>query len=315
MIATINWQYVILRWPSNGVYRVKRRTDGPPPVVDMGADAGTDSWSRTAPPTKTFNGDLYDFAFWSITGQDMLSPQREAHTEFGRTASSSHPGAADMGGGSWVLTAKAFYVRDVGTGPGNHAVLIDAFDVQAGDFLADDFVDVTPDPAHTLTPHANDGYIDTTTEIADGNSINISTRDFLLGNRQFGYWQEIPSLLFAGNAATPPTIGAPDPHDIVAHHNDIIYAFAFYNQLSSPRFKIPYYDIYNPWWWIETHGGLVPPRKPDPQPWFAEYRAVLALAETAGMVSAKLKPAVLEIALQQLSVTATAIKKEMKKGK
>lgn len=314
MISMINWQHVILRWPSNGVYRVKRRTDGPPPIFDMGADAGGDSWSRTAPPTIIYNGDVYDFAFWSITGQDMLSPQREAHTEFGRTANSSHPGPASMGGGSWAITAKAFYVRDVGVGEGDHAVLIDAFDVQAGDFIADDFVDVTPDPTSTLTLHGNDGYINTRTEIANGNSIKISTRDLLLSNRQFGYWQEIPSLIFPGNSATPPTIGAPDPHDIVAHHNDIVYAFAFYNQLPPRRFPGDHYVVYNPWWWIETLGGLVPPQ-PDPQPWLHEYRAILSLAETANKVSPKLRSAVLEIALQQLSIVSTAIKKDIKKLK
>jgi len=33
----------------------------------------------------------------------------------------------------------------LGGGPGAHGVFIDAFDVQAGDFIADDFTDVVPD--------------------------------------------------------------------------------------------------------------------------------------------------------------------------
>ncbi len=314
MIASVNWQHFILRWPAGGVYRVKKRTDGPAPVPDTGVDTvNNDFWSRTAPADKIFNTDKYIFAFWSITAQDILSPQREAHLDFGKTASSSHPGSAGMGGGLWVVTAKAYYVRDIGLGGGNHGVFIDAFDIQAGDFIPDDFVDVSPDnAAKTLTTSANNGYIDTTAQIPAGNSIKITARDLLPSSKLFGYWQEVSSLLVSSNPATPATIGAPDVHDIVANSNDIIYAFAFYNQVP-PTIKIQrHYEIYDPWWWIRTHGGLTPPL-PDPQPWLLQYAAALALAETAEKVSPGLRSAVLEIALQQLSITSSLIKKEIKK--
>jgi hypothetical protein len=95
MIAIVNWQYIILRWPSNGVYRVKKRTDGPPPVVDSGTVSGDiDYWNKPADSFVMYNNDRYDFAFWSITGQDMLSPQREAHIN-GINASTNHPGPAN----------------------------------------------------------------------------------------------------------------------------------------------------------------------------------------------------------------------------
>ena len=314
MIASVNWQYVILRWPAGGVYRVKKRTDGPAPVPDTGTDfVNNDFWSRNAPLDRMYNNDRYIFAFWSITAQDMLSPQREAHLEFGRNASSSHPGHAGMGGGLWIVTAKAYYVRDIGLGGGNHGVFIDAFNIQAGDFIADDFVDVLPDDiARTLTASANNGYIDTTAQIVPGSTIQITARDFLPSNKLFGYWQEVSSLLISSNPALPATVGVPDIHDIVAHNNDIVYAFAFYNETVPTLRRVPiHYEIYDPWWWIRTHGGLTPPL-PDPQPWLSLHAAALALSEAAERVSPKLKSKVLEIVLQQLSLTSAAIKKQIK---
>jgi hypothetical protein len=316
MIASVNWQYIILQWPSNGVYRVKKRADGPPPVPDTGIDAvNNDFWSKTAPPDRMFNNDKYVFAFWSITAQDMLSSQREAHLGFGRTASSSHPGSVVMGGGLWIISAKAYYVRDIGIGGGNHGVFIDAFDVQAGDFIADDFVDVSPDDAaRTLTTAANNGYIDTTAQIAAGSTIKITARHILPSGLAFANWQEVPSLLISFNPAMPATIGAPDIHDIVAHSNDIIYAFAFYNELPLTLRPVRHYEMYDPWWWIRTHGGLTPPL-PDPQPWMPQYDAVLVLANAAEKVSPKLRSDVLQIALQQLSIISASVKNEIRKGK
>jgi len=273
-----------------------------------------DSWSRTAPATLPFDGLDYVLAFWSITSQDTLSPQREAHVEFGRTASSSHSGAASMGGGQWVVTAKAYYVWNFGVGGGDNALLIDAFDIQLGDFIPDDFVDATPDDgARTLTMDANNGYIDTSTQIAEGNALTVTARDTLRPNKQFGYWQEVPSLTYNNDPTMPATIGAPDNHDIVVHYNDIVVAFAFYNEFDNPIKRPPYYATYNPWWWIETHGGLVPPRGGG-DPWVSQYAAALSLASAAERVSSQLRVGILEMALKQLSISAGSLEKEIREG-
>jgi hypothetical protein len=57
--------------------------------------------------------------------------------------------------------------------------------------------------------------------------------------KKFGYWLNISPLLYSNNPQTPATVGAPDPHDIVAHYNDIVVAFAFYNELKQPLFIPP----------------------------------------------------------------------------
>ncbi len=69
--------------------------------------------------------------------------------------------------------------------------------------------------------------------------------------------------------------------------------------------------IYNPWWWIETRGGLVPPGPPPP--WLQEFVAALTLAGNANRLSPQLRAGVLELALEQISIASAAIKKEIKK--
>lgn len=313
MIALVNWQYVILNGSAANGYRVKRRTGGPPPVFDGRTDAvNADFWnSQPAPGTILYQGQQYIFAFWSITGQDMLSLQRESHLDSGKVAGSSHPGPAAMGGGQWIITAKAFYVWDFGRGPGAHAILLDAFDVQAGDFLADDFVDAIP---ATLTADANNGYINTTTQIPAGQVVKITARDALYPNKTFAYWLEVASLTHTGDpGAGPPTIGFPGLRDIVAHPNDIVVAFGVYNSTTLPLRINPHYEIYDPWWYFKTHGGLTPPLPIDPTgPWLGEFAAALALAQASNKISPRLRASLLRVALEQVGIASASLKKEIK---
>src|SRR4029077_9569083 len=150
-----------------------------------------------------------------------------------------------------------------GQGNGDNAVLIDAFDNQLGDFIPDDFVDATPDLNGTLTADANNGYVDTATQIVQGKPITIASRDTLPSNKQFSYWLNIPAVFYSSDPNAPATVGAPDKHDIVAHYNDVVVAFAFYNELGPRTIRGPIESpIYNPWWWLETRWGLVPTGPP-----------------------------------------------------
>ena len=115
-----------------------------------------------------------------------------------------------------------------------------------------------------LMTEANNGYIDTTAEIAQGASIKVTARDAIPA-RKFGYWLNISPLLYSNNPQAPATVGAPDPHDIVAHYNDIVVAFAFYNEVKQPLFVPPRDAFYDPWWWIKTLGGLVQVHNPGDQ--------------------------------------------------
>jgi hypothetical protein len=88
-------------------------------------------------------------------------------------------------------------------------------------------------------------------------------------------------------------------------------AIAVYQQPHSAVTKFRnQYATYNPWWYIETHGGLIDPGPPPP--WLQFAAAALALASTAERVSPQLRASVLEVALQQVALTTAAIKKEIK---
>jgi hypothetical protein len=267
----------------------------------------SDNWvsSPSAQPTITHGGQEYVRAFWSVTAHDAMTGQGTAQIQPGTgTANDSHFG------GSWTVSAKLYYIAfgGSGVGDGDGAVLIDGFDIQAGDFFLDDFVDVTPDPGHTLTPAANDGYIDTTAQIQQGTALTITARDGIPG-KQFGYWWSIDSLLESANSATPATVGSPDSHDIVAHHGDVVVAFAFYNEVQGRRWIPPNYWLYNPWWWIETHGGLVPPGPPDP--FRLQLEAVSRIIEATSSLSGEVRARGIELALHQLSIAETGMREQL----
>jgi hypothetical protein len=316
MISNVNWQYILLNGDSTVGYRVKRRKGGSlPPIVASGTDTPmSDHWvSAPAPPQIHYvpDGRDYIFVFWSLSAYDTLSHQSAAQIQAGNIANDSHTG------GQWTITAKAYYVWNFGNIGGDNALLIDAFDVQAGDFIPDDFVDVKPDPNGKLTVEANNGYIDTTTEIAQipppPPAITVTARD-MLPSKKFAYWLYWPNvspLFYIQDPNFPPTVGTPKSHDIVVHYNDVVVAIAIYDEVP-PRLRVPAREyIYDPWWWIETRGGLVPP--PPPPPWLQEFGAAAALADVANRVSPQLRARVLEVALEQVSIASAAIRNDIKR--
>jgi hypothetical protein len=186
--------------------------------------------------------------------------------------------------------------------------LIDAYDIQAGDFFGDDFVDASPDPGHTLTPAANDGYVDTTAQVQQGTALTVAARDGL-PNRQFGYWWSIDSLLVSADESNPATVGSPDPHDIVVHHGDHVFAYAFYNEVQSEWGLPPNYWLYDPWWWLKTHGGLVPPGPTDP--FRTQIEAASRILEATSSLSGDVRAGGIELALHQLSIAEKALRQEL----
>ena len=120
--------------------------------------------------------------------------------------------------------------------PGAHAVFIDAFDIEARDFIADDFVDVSPDSS--LTQRANqDGVLDTSaitaneTITARDSTPSINPRVKHLNGYRFNQWLVVDELT---------RFSAPSPglqvngHDIIAHPKDIMVAIAMYNEIARP---------------------------------------------------------------------------------
>ncbi len=312
MITTVNWKYIILNGDDKIGYRVKRRTGGsPPPTHDFGTDMPmSDSWSRTAKPQLPYGPRNYIFVFWSLTEYDAESLQSEAHITSDLNANESHHG------GQWTISANAYYVWDFGpSGPGPNALLIDAFDIEAGDFIPDDFVKVNPDPKGTLAAKANNGYINTSTEIAQGSpppAITVTALDLIA--RQFArwlYWPHTP-LFTSNNPQFPATVGSPNPRDIVVHNSDTVVAIALYDEVKPPVLPRGY-NIIDWLWYIKTHGGVTPGGPPGPpiSPWLQEFATALALENAANAVSPRLRARVLEVALEQMSIASATLKEQI----
>jgi hypothetical protein len=77
------------------------------------------------------------------------------------------------------------------------------------------------------------------------------------------------------------------------------------NRLSYRRGNISY----NPWWWIETLGGLVPP--PPRDLWLQQFLATIGLANAAQRDSPQLRASVLEIALEQIEAASATLKQQI----
>lgn len=104
----------------------------------------------TAPPNAApADARGFRFAFWSYQTSTSDGP-RWAHVIDPRPSVPN------------VDRATAYFVWDLGSGPGPHGVYLDAFNEDTGEFMPDDFVDVTPDDAaQTRTAEANNGLLTT----------------------------------------------------------------------------------------------------------------------------------------------------------
>jgi len=92
------------------------------------------------------------------------------------------------------------------------------------------------------------------------------------------------------------------------HHNDVVVAFAMYNEIKQAVLVPPRVSIFDIWWAITTHGGV----GPGPGgPWSQEIGVALALADMANSVAPALRSKLLEVALEQLSVASDTIRQQI----
>ncbi len=254
MIGPVDWQCLLILPGGDSEHRAARRHADAFHLYSYGRDDHPENpnfWSRTVQRSiidPLHDGKTFVFAFWSVYGYDIRSDNRHGDV-FPPDRNGICQGSANEDGGDWTYTAKAYYVWDFRGYGGDNAVYIDAFDKQAGAFIADDFVDVTLDETGTLTPAANNGYIDTDPSKLHQDPITITARDPLYALSidwvlTFDSWMQVTDpnpegaiLGFGGNSL--PDVGEPpaSPNQIIAHPNNVVVAFAFYNQLNqfSPK--------------------------------------------------------------------------------
>src|SRR5262249_38237886 len=144
-----------------------------------------------------------------------------------------------------------------------------------GGFIDDTFVDVTSHPS--LTTNANVvGIVPTASaETLQAKPSVVSTPE------PFSQWIMNSTLMPVGNNILNVAQGADG------------IAVAIYQTPKNLIPKLPFEAMYNPWWWIETHGGLVPPG-PGPQ-WLTSIAPLVALARAASGMSRQLHIETLQI--------------------
>lgn len=341
MVTSANWQYIILEWPgADGIYRQKKRPDNySPPVFEQGEDtpekgsivnADLSTWNHKGLKNFTYNDATYDFAFWSIMWVNEDTSIKPLYFTPFPTPDVNLSYANENS--KWTILATAYYHRDPGLGGGDNGLFIDAFDINLNDFIADDFVDVTPDAYGELSKQANNGFIDTDKSIGEGEKLNVSAKKLISRNSKsfnggtaliFNHWDED---LFTPGDDSPANI---DGALLIVAVSDLIYAYAFYTEKSYAGhsfpghtvpgtesgfdpFKIPQLNFnqaaFDRWWFWRTHGGLIDPDFDPSQPGQRERLATVAMISDAHLFAPDLQHKVLELAAQQLTFAADKMK-------
>jgi hypothetical protein len=224
------------------------------------------------------------FAFWSVTGADD-----------GSSIVTSQAPTVNVAGTDVAVTA--WYIRGGGNGNGGPGVTIDAFDVNQGMFVDDDFVDVTSDPSLTIAAN-NDGFVPTPAASQDV--------------RAYGSIHAVPfeDWLVVSGEVTVANLDLLAPKDVSA------IAFAFYHSPTSPKIKAPGDRALGTWvsWGVMVDGGGPTGRGPVPpwNPFLLELAVGLALAETAQMARPGLQKDILRLAARQIQAAAESILEHMK---
>lgn len=255
----------------------------PPPSTMAPGETFQPPW---APPSITWmdgsGSHSANFAFWSVTGGV------NAYFSLLNTPPSATVGNSDMHATAWYIEG----------GGGGEGLFIDAFDVNQGIFVDDDFVTVTPDASLTAAANA-DGYVPTTST----EHINAATQ---IHNVPFYDWTVV--------SGTEPV----SMEDLQALARSSAIAFAFYQTpTGGTPFRPGNYEI-GTWvsWGVMVDGGGPTGAGPVPpwNPFVFQFAAGLALAEAANKVSPQLRSKVLDLAAQQVSIATRAIEKSMQAG-
>ena len=289
-MITVNWRHIVLDpavYTRNGSHRVARvnRSSGVAggafPAIRMStwSDPGF-TWSPDteekgqAPERYSYMGSNFLFGFWSV----LVHPS--GFMPSGTTWHSSSTVVFDREmppiinvSFSATVEATAWYVWNLGGGAGAHAALLDAFDLTACEFIADEFVDVAPDSS--LSPEANNGLLSTENIVEEKVIARNPTGDVLPPSYNFRYWRVIENLAFSapGSDEPPPSI---DGRRITLHRGSVIDAVAFYERpVAEPIItSIPPAETLYEWWTLTVKDDdgvpytliFIGPRPPFPVP-------------------------------------------------
>jgi hypothetical protein len=240
------------------------------------------------------DGQTLKFLFWSVRG-DANGPS----IFFER-----HPIVNIIPVNNQDAVATAVYaLPGEGNHPGEYGYDIDAFDVNAGDFVdvEMDFVSAV-EPDSNLAQRANDeGFVPTTMmENIQANS-SISAEEFA----DWRVWKDMEEDSIENSILS-------------ANAGGRAIALAFYVMSNQPIPVAPTkpfvaYDLMTTFLlnWLATHGHGESPISL----YVRQFASGLMLTETASLVSPQLKHAILDVAARQVSLAAGLIRSEILAGK
>lgn len=280
-MSHVHTRYVT--WVSRGR---RHHGSGPLDLVEPLDTAVTDggSYQAWAPPLITYDdaqgtSQSGRFAFWSVVGAS------------GGAFVSTLP-ALSVPVAGVPVQATAWYLPMGGGGPGEPGTFVDAFDVNQGSFVDDDFVSVSPDGA--LSAAANeDGWVPATAEehvLAFGSIHGTPLKDW-----QIIYQQPAHADSASGN-------------DLHTAAGSSAVAFAFFQRPEGGwRWDLPPIAA-GTWvsWGVMVDGGGPTGNGPvDPWgPLWREFGHTMALAEAGRSGGLESRAAVLTLAARQLQLTS-----------
>jgi hypothetical protein len=201
--------------------------------------------------------------------------------------------------GRFPLTITAWYFPITGpAGIGRPAIIDDAFSANLGRFIDDTFVDVTP-PRYT-----NEANVIGVVPTDEGAVTLVAKRSVSSTPEPFSKWILNGDFMVEGDATLNIDKGTTG------------IAIAIYQQGPPVRFSqrgllsiwpFPPGSITDPLWWptVVTRGG-------PPEPWVQGLTAALGIGSTASDASPQLQARILEAALQQVRIAASALQKQIK---
>ena len=286
-MPTVRTRYVT--WNRGGGRRLHT---GPAAATDIIAPLQTTvspggSYGVWAPPTVDLPGPpglTGTFAFWSITDSAT-----------GSWVSTDPQIAVEVGDSD--VNATAWYLPAGGPGmPQGPALLIDAFDVNAGWWADDDFVTVVSDPS--LTFDANEHGVVPLEKDQDVHAYSA------IHGVPFDEWTVITD-----NEAV-------NGQDLHGAADTKAIAFAFYKSPVRAKFGTVRVPAQGTWvsWGVMVDGGG-PTGDGPVGPWgpkvMKEIAAGMALAEAAQYIDVDLREAVLDIAAKQVEIGAGHLAKQL----
>jgi len=229
-----------------------------------------------------------NFAFWAVTG-----------AADGASITTNQSLSVQVGGTD--VQAVAWYLPSGVGGTNGPALLVDAFDVDTGWFLDDDFVTVTSNPA--LSANANQTGV-------------VPTASGAVDVQAFASVESVPFLEWIEFAQ--PAAQVISTENLHADQGTTVVAFAFYKSPAPVSFTPPRVPAEGTWvsWGVTVDAGGPTGAGPVPPwtPFVAQLAMGLALAETVGKVDASLQAEVAKIAATQVQIAARNIMAGIEQG-